>query len=89
MVVPRRVFMILSSLGDSTRATSEVEYSISMMATSPSLFSASFANGSVVYWRKPFEVPEQSQSPCPFNELAVICEGAPAIGAAICPQLLI
>ena len=39
------------------RATKEVENSISRIAISPSLFSKHFEKGSVVYIRKPLEVP--------------------------------
>ena len=51
------VFLICNLRGESIRATSEVENSISNMAISPSLVSKHFAKGSVVYMRKPRDVP--------------------------------
>ena len=44
------------------RATNDVEKSISSNAMSPSFVSKHFSNGSVVYIRKPLEVPEDSMS---------------------------
>jgi hypothetical protein len=51
------VFVICSRLGDKTRATSEVEKSISMMAISPSRVSWHLPKDSVEYIRKPRDVP--------------------------------
>lgn len=43
-------------------ATSDVENSISNIAMFPSLVSYILENGSVAYMRKPFEVPNESES---------------------------
>lgn len=54
------VFVICNRRGESIRATSEVENSISNRAMSPCFISKHFEKGSVVYMRKPLEVPSES-----------------------------
>ena len=55
------MFVICNLRGESIRATSDVEKSISRSAISPDFVSKHFENGSVVYIRNPFEVPEENQ----------------------------
>ncbi len=55
---PTLVFVICSLRGDSIRATNDVENSISSSAMSPCFVSKHLEKGSVVYIRKPLEVPQ-------------------------------
>lgn len=51
------VFVMISRRGLNTRATNEVEKSISTKVISPVLVSWALENGSVWNMRKPFDVP--------------------------------
>lgn len=54
------VFLICNRLGDKTKATRDVEKSISRMTMFPSVLSKHFEKGSVWYMRKPREVPKRT-----------------------------
>ena len=63
--------MICNLRGESTRATNDVEKSISSNAMSPSFVSKQFENGSVVYIRNPLEVPEDWILACCRNDQGI------------------